>query len=51
MGSSNMTDEVKQKGHVPINFRILIIVIIAAVFVSALIIAMVFVSPSVRMHP
>ena len=41
-----MTDEVKQKGHVPINFKILIIVIIAAVFVSALIIAMVFVFPS-----
>ena len=41
-----MTDEAKKKGHFHTNFKNLIIVIIAAVFVSALIIAMVFVSPS-----
>ncbi|MEI7434251.1 MAG: substrate-binding domain-containing protein [Methanomicrobiales archaeon] len=41
-----MTDETKQKGPLPGNLKILIIVIIAAVFVMAVVIAMVFVSPS-----
>jgi phosphate transport system substrate-binding protein len=45
-GSLNMTDETKQTGPFPVNLKILIIVIIAAFFVIAVVIAMVFVSPS-----